>query len=72
MKLLLNAHFIQINFNKGSYCYLDKYLGLKKNDYFGPYIKALVLDKAANNSASKVADYINNLRFNLKNTKNKK
>ncbi|MFA6753496.1 MAG: UPF0236 family protein [Bacilli bacterium] len=53
--------FYTDKFNKGSFCYLDNYLGLKKHDYFDPYIKALVLDKAANNSASKVADYINNL-----------
>lgn len=47
--------------NNGSYCYLDNYLGLKQYDYFDPYIKALIIEKAADNSAPKVAEFINDL-----------
>lgn len=60
-EITFNRTFYTDKFNKGSYCYLDNYLGLKKHDYFDPYIKALVLDKAANNPASKVAEFVNNL-----------
>lgn len=53
--------FYTDKFNNGSYCHLDEYLGLKKHDYFDPYIKALVIEKAADNSAPKVAKFINEL-----------
>lgn len=47
--------------NKGSYCYLDRFLGIKKHDYFDPYIKAKVIEEAANNSIPNVCNIINNL-----------
>ncbi|MDD4795737.1 MAG: UPF0236 family protein, partial [Bacilli bacterium] len=53
--------FYTDKFNNGSYCHLDEYLGLKKHDYFDPYIKVLVIEKAADNSAPKVAKFINEL-----------
>lgn len=53
--------FYTNKFNDGSYCHLDRYLGLKKNDYFDPYIKALVLEYSANNSIPTVANMINDL-----------
>lgn len=47
--------------NKGSYCHLDRFLGLKKHDYFDPYIKSVIVEKAANNSIPTVCDFINDL-----------
>ncbi len=44
-----------------TYCYIDDYLGLKKYDYFDPYIKSCVLEYAANNPCTKVAKMINDL-----------
>lgn len=44
-----------------SFCYLDRYLGLAKYDYFDPYIKALVIEKVADNSYNKTALEINSL-----------
>jgi hypothetical protein len=44
-----------------SFCYLDRYLGLKKYDYFDPYIKSLVVDKVSKSSYSKTALEINEL-----------
>lgn len=47
--------------NKGSYCYLDRFLGLKKHDYFDPYIKATIVEYSANNSIPTVVNMINDL-----------
>lgn len=44
-----------------SFCFIDDYLGLKKYDYFDPYIKASVLEYAANNPCTKVAKIINDM-----------
>lgn len=44
-----------------SFCYVDDYLGLKKNDYFDPYIKALIINYAADNPCTKVAKIINDM-----------
>lgn len=46
---------------KGSFCYLDRFLGLKKHDYFDPYIKATVVEYSANNSIPTVCNMINDL-----------
>jgi Uncharacterised protein family (UPF0236). len=43
------------------YCYVDRLLGLHKYDYFDPYLKAIIVDYASNNSMPKTALYINNL-----------
>lgn len=53
--------FYSNKLNKGSYCYLDRYLGLKKNDYFDPYIKATIIEFSANNSIPTVCSMINEL-----------
>ncbi len=56
--------------NGSSYCPVDRLLGLKPHDYYDPFIKALVVKYAANNSYAKTAEYINNLianRFKLNN-----
>ena len=47
--------------NKGCFCYVDKYLGLKKHDYFDPYIKATILEYSANNSMPIVCKMVNDL-----------
>lgn len=53
--------FYSDKYNKGSFCYLDRFLGLKKHDYFDPYIKSLVVEYAANNSIPTVCNMINEL-----------
>ena len=50
-------------FNK-FYCFIDDYLGLKKYDYFDPYIKSMVIKYASDNPYSKVAKIINDIIFN--------
>lgn len=47
--------------NNGSFCYLDRFLGLKKHDYFDPYIKALIIEYASNNSIPTVCNMINDI-----------
>ena len=44
-----------------SFCFIDDYLGLKKYDYFDPYIKAMVIKYAADNPCTKVAKTINDM-----------
>ena len=44
-----------------SFCFIDDYLGLKKYDYFDPYLKATILEYAANNPCTKVAKIINDM-----------
>ncbi len=39
--------------NNQCYCYLDRYLGINKHDYFDPYIKSIIVDNVSNNSFSK-------------------
>jgi len=57
--------------NKGSYCYLDRFLGLKKHDYFDPYIKATIVEYSANNPIPTVVDMINDLIGNRIRLENK-
>src|SRR5574344_310342 len=57
--------------NNGSYCYLDRFLGLKKHDYFDPYIKATIIEYSANNSIPNVCNMINELIDNRIKLKNK-
>lgn len=47
--------------NHGSFCYLDRFLGLKKHDYFDPYIKATIIEYSANNPIPTVCNMINEL-----------
>lgn len=53
--------FYTDRYNKGSYCFLDRFLGLKKHDYFDPYIKATIVEYSANNSIPAVVNMINDL-----------
>ena len=70
--------FGEITFNRityiskldgSSYCFLDRYLGLEKYDYFDPYIKASIIEEASNTSipiaCKKINDLIGN-RVSLK------
>ena len=56
---------------KDSFCYLDRFLGLKKYDYFDPYIKATIVEYSANNSVPTVCKMINDLIGNRISLENK-
>ena len=47
--------------NGKSFCFLDRYLGLEKYDYFDPYIKASVIEETSNTSIPIVCKKINDL-----------
>lgn len=53
--------FYSDKYNKGSFCYLDWFLGLNKYDYFDPYIKALVIDYSAKYSFQKTGCLISEM-----------
>ena len=53
--------FYESKIDGSSYCFLDRYLGLHKYDYFHPYIKSLIIHYASDNSFSKTASFINDL-----------
>ncbi len=54
-------NFYKSKVNGKCFCYIDRLLGLKKYDYFDPYIKAEILDYVSDNNYSKTADHINSL-----------
>ena len=56
--------FFKSRLNGSCFCYVDRLLGLKKYDYFDPYIKAEVLDYVSDNNYSKTANHINSLIAN--------
>jgi len=53
--------FYSSKLNNKSFCYVDRLLGLKKYDYFDPYIKAEILDFVSDNNYQKTANHINSL-----------
>lgn len=53
--------FYSSKVNGKSFCYIDRLLGLKKYDYFDPYIKAEVLDYVSNHNYSETANHPNSL-----------
>ena len=53
--------FYSDKFNKGSFCYLDWFLGLKKYDYFDPYLKALTIDYSSKYSFQKTGNIISEM-----------
>jgi len=53
--------FYSDKYNKGSFCYLDWFLGLNKYDYFDPYIKALVIDYSTKYSFQKTGNLISEM-----------
>ena len=64
-------YFYKSKVNGTCYCYVDRLLGLKKYDYFDPYIKAEILDYVSDNNYSKTAEHINSLIGNRISTKEK-
>ena len=60
-EITFNRTYYSFKDGTGSFCYLDRYLGLKKHDYFDPYIKSLVVEYAANNSVPTVCNMVNEL-----------
>lgn len=60
-ELTYNKTVYSDKYNKGSYCFIDEYLGLKKYDYFDPYIKATIIEYCANNPYAKVAKMLNDM-----------
>lgn len=60
-EITFNRTFYTSKINNNNYCYVDRILGLHKYDYFDPYLKAAIIEQAANNSYPKVAKYINDL-----------
>lgn len=63
--------FYKSKINGKNFCFVDRYLGLHKYDYFDPYLKALVVEYASNNSYPKTAKYINELIGNRVSLKEK-
>lgn len=53
--------FYKSKLNNKCFCYIDRMLGLKKYDYFDPYIKAEVLDFVSDDNYSKTAKHLNSL-----------
>lgn len=64
-------HFYKSKLNGASFCYIDRLLGLKKYDYFDPYIKSEVLDFVSENNYSETAKHINSLIGNRVNINDK-
>ena len=60
-EITYNKTIYQHKHNYKTYCYIDDFLGLKKYDYFDPYIKAFVLEYAAKYPCTKVAQIINDM-----------
>lgn len=60
-EITIKRHFFKSKLNGKSFCYVDRKLGLKKYQYFDPYIQALVVEKASHDSISKVCRDINEL-----------
>lgn len=60
-EITFNRTFYKSKLTGKNYCYVDRYLGLHKYDYFDPYLKSLVVEYSSNNSYPKTAKYINEL-----------
>ena len=63
--------FYKSKLNSKCFCYVDRFLGLQKYDYFDPYIKAEVLVFVSDNNYSKTAKHINSLICNRISLNNK-
>ena len=53
--------FYKSKLNGKCFCFVDRLLGLKKYDYFDPFIKAEILDFVSDNNYSKTANHMNSL-----------
>lgn len=60
-EITFKRHFFKSKLTGKSFCYVDRQLGLKKYQYFDPYIQALVVEKASVDSISKACHEINEL-----------
>ena len=60
-EITFNRTFYKSKLNGKMFCFVDRYLGLHKYDYFDPYLKALVINYSSCNSYPKTAKYINDL-----------
>ena len=60
-EITYNRTFFKSKLNNSCFCYVDRFLGLKKYDYFDPYIKSEILDYVSENNYSKTANHINAL-----------
>ena len=63
--------FYKSKLNSKCFCYVDRFLGLQKYDYFDPYIKAEVLVFVSDNNYSKTAKHTNSLIGNRISLNNK-
>ena len=70
-EITYSRYFYKSKLNGKCFCYIDRLLGLKKYDYFDPYIKAEILDYVSNNNYSETANHINSLIGNRISTKEK-
>lgn len=60
-EITFKRHFFKSKLNGKSFCYVDRQLGLKKYEYFDPYIRSLIIEKAAKDSISKACRDVNEL-----------
>lgn len=60
-EITIKRHFFKSKLDNKSFCYVDRKLGLKKYQYFDPYIQALIIEKASEDSISKACRDINEL-----------
>src|SRR5574344_1358876 len=60
-EIKIKRHFFKSKLNNKSFCYVDRKLGLKKYQYFDPYIQSLVIEKASQDSIFKACRDINEL-----------
>ena len=70
-EITYNRTFYSSKLNNKSFCYVDRLLGLKKYDYFDPYIKAEILDFVSDNNYQETANHINSLIGNRVSTDKK-
>ena len=60
-EITFKRHFFKSKLDGSCFCYVDRQLGLKKYQYFDPYIRSLVVEKAAQTSISATCREINEL-----------
>ena len=70
-QITFKRHFFKSKINGKSFCYIDRQLGLKKYDYFDPYIKSLVIQKSSEDSISNACKQINEIIANRVHLNNK-
>jgi len=58
-EITIKRTYYKSKLDGSSFCYIDRFLGLQRYDYFDPYIKAEILDYAANHNYSETAEHIN-------------